>query len=103
MVGDAHSGTDHDSSLLGYDTVLIGNCLLNLRRFKQSNKAFTGLVRRDVSINLLETSLYIYQSKRLHNTEDLNLFANPIDTHTRWRSWLSVAGSIPDGVVDIFH
>lgn len=104
--GGSHSGIDHDSSLLRYDTVLIGKCLLNLRRVKQSNKTFNGLLRRGgVAINLLETSIYVYQPKRLHNMEDLNVFVDPLlsGTHTQWCSWLSDAGSIPDGVAGIFH
>lgn len=78
-VRGSHSGNDHDSSLLRYDTVLIGKYLLNLRKFKQSNKAFAGLIcREDVAINLLETLVYIYQSTRRHNMEELNLFADPL-------------------------
>lgn len=90
-VGGSHSGIDHDSSLLRYGTVLNGKCLLNLRKFKESNKAFAGLIHReDVAINLLETSVYIYQSTRRHNREDLNLFADPLfrEAHTRWHSCL---------------
>lgn len=89
--GGSHSGIDHDSSLLRYDTVLIGKCLLNLRKFKQSNKAFAGLIRReDVAISLLERAVYIYKSTRRHNTEELNLFADPLlsGKHTRWHSCL---------------
>jgi hypothetical protein len=90
-VRGSHSGTDHDSSLLRYDTVLIGKCLLNLRRVKQSMKAFTGLLRlEDVAIKLLETSVYSYQSARRNNTDHLNLFADYLlsGTRTRWRSCL---------------
>lgn len=90
-VEGSHSGIDHDSRLFRYGTVLIGKCLLNLRKFKQSNKAFARLIHReDVAINLLETSVYIYQSTRRHNTEDLNLFADPLlsETHTRRHSCL---------------
>ena len=84
--GGSHNGIDHDSSLLRYEAVLISKCLRNLRRVKQSNKAFIVLLRReDGAINLLPKSANNYQSALRHITEDLNLFADPLlsGAHTR--------------------
>jgi hypothetical protein len=47
---------------------------------------------------------------KYHSLEKRQSFGSAIDRCTRWRSWLrhcatswKVAGSIPDGVIGIFH